>query len=578
MHIASAIQTLELLDLDTFDFSNLEREIAVRTAAFLDQEVVLFYSGLGPRRHNQRENRPFLRVSSDGSKPSIVWQDDPVLTDMSGSSCFRRSIFLPRLDDRGWLQSSVVLELSHNPGDEYIRATESFIDRLTSSAVQKICATIRRAVIKAKTESDDINSFLHRALHKFEIPRLCGAEACSIFVLDPIGQLVRMRQSTGLRNTERRLSDIYFHPGMASRVYKVYADGEPKFEYDPTGDLHIGASAEHVQGGRLYSKVYWPLSLRAKESDGVTDQCAAAGVIRLVNSVREGKCVYPFTTLQGAAISFAAESIFNVVDFFLGLEEASFKKDEAFHNSSSVVDTISKNVNLVRKSIIKHDSENLGHTIPQQFELSPVSSRTVDPVWIKRLLDTAYASSRDLAYQIERANMSLPATDPGVTRHLIKDVLLRALELIPDMMIAHSARERLRIPAPREFFTDTLPPPVRGSEALLMSVFANIFENAVKYRKVNKLLRIDVAITTTEHDVILRVRDYGVGVENGEEERVFRRGYRTRRARNFHPRGNGLGLFWCRQVLDLVGSEIFLTRRDPGTEVTVKLRRAKEKL
>lgn len=209
------------------------------------------------------------------------------------------------------------------------------------------------------------------------------------------------------------------------------------------------------------------------------------------------------------------------------------------------------------------------------FFLAPKDGvHSANPDRIRTILDTAYASARSLGFQIERASLGLPLKKDDWTQKLITDVLIRAFELLDDMRISHSANEKIIRPNVKQLLdSDPRPPPVRGLPEALTSVFANLCENSVKYRKLGKTIRIEIRFDMKKHYVEVGFRDYGIGILTGEEERIFSRGYRTPRARDHAIRGAGLGLHWCREVLEHFGGGIHAISHKDGLEIVLRLSR-----
>jgi signal transduction histidine kinase len=63
----------------------------------------------------------------------------------------------------------------------------------------------------------------------------------------------------------------------------------------------------------------------------------------------------------------------------------------------------------------------------------------------------------------------------------------------------------------------------------MCEAFYNVFDNAVKYSKNNSM--INITMKQTEMFYKIQVRDYGIGVRDGEENKIFQRFYRFYRRR-----------------------------------------------
>ena len=67
----------------------------------------------------------------------------------------------------------------------------------------------------------------------------------------------------------------------------------------------------------------------------------------------------------------------------------------------------------------------------------------------------------------------------------------------------------------------------------------------------------------------IRVEDEGIGIDEGEEARVFQRFYRGRRTASYE--GLGVGLYLAREITARHGGFMEIQRRYPGVEVRVCL-------
>jgi two-component system, OmpR family, sensor histidine kinase SenX3 len=106
---------------------------------------------------------------------------------------------------------------------------------------------------------------------------------------------------------------------------------------------------------------------------------------------------------------------------------------------------------------------------------------------------------------------------------------------------------------------------VNGDAAALETAVLNLLDNAVKYSKDNSL--VDVAVTLTRDDqgqVLLRIKDHGIGIGRGHLRFIFHRFYRigseSRRSRT----GTGLGLFIVKSVVK--GHKGTVTADSPGAD------------
>ncbi len=110
-------------------------------------------------------------------------------------------------------------------------------------------------------------------------------------------------------------------------------------------------------------------------------------------------------------------------------------------------------------------------------------------------------------------------------------------------------------------------PPVRGDEVALRLMIDNLVDNAIRYSDAERVLRIDLVVRGRE--VVLDVRDRGVGISEEDLERVTQKFVRGKGAR---PGGSGLGLAIVRRIVDDHDGTLTITStRGAGTTVSVRL-------
>jgi signal transduction histidine kinase len=97
---------------------------------------------------------------------------------------------------------------------------------------------------------------------------------------------------------------------------------------------------------------------------------------------------------------------------------------------------------------------------------------------------------------------------------------------------------------------------VMADDLRLRQVLLNLVSNALKYSSAGS----DIAITAEMHEdeVTVRVRDYGLGVPPGDQQRLFERFVRLDRDMNSPVRGAGLGLYISKQLIQAMGGRIWV--------------------
>jgi two-component system sensor histidine kinase SenX3 len=112
---------------------------------------------------------------------------------------------------------------------------------------------------------------------------------------------------------------------------------------------------------------------------------------------------------------------------------------------------------------------------------------------------------------------------------------------------------------------------VRGDEELLVTAIRNLIDNAVAYSPENT--RVVVATRRSdEQSVEITVTDQGIGIPEGEQERIFERFYRVDPARSRQTGGTGLGLAIVKHVTTKHGGEVTVwSKEGSGSTFTIRL-------
>ena len=142
------------------------------------------------------------------------------------------------------------------------------------------------------------------------------------------------------------------------------------------------------------------------------------------------------------------------------------------------------------------------------------------------------------------------------------DVTTAATDLAP---LVESALDSARLRTPEEI---QLRLEQNGARAValadqdkLRQVLVNLLDNAIKYSPDGG--DVVVELSGEEGRVLLTVRDRGLGIPPGEEERIFEKFYRLDPALTRGVGGSGLGLFISRELVSRMGGSLTV-RSQPG--------------
>lgn len=99
-------------------------------------------------------------------------------------------------------------------------------------------------------------------------------------------------------------------------------------------------------------------------------------------------------------------------------------------------------------------------------------------------------------------------------------------------------------------------------------ILNQIIQNSVKYRKHDINLEIEMFAKVNKENVVLYIRDNGIGIKKGEITRVFEKGFTGTNGRLLNKKSTGIGLYLCKNLCNKLGITIELNSvQDEGTEV-----------
>ncbi|WP_228468925.1 sensor histidine kinase [Paenibacillus sp. JNUCC32] len=105
---------------------------------------------------------------------------------------------------------------------------------------------------------------------------------------------------------------------------------------------------------------------------------------------------------------------------------------------------------------------------------------------------------------------------------------------------------------------------------LMSHAIANLVDNAIKYSGNHS--QINVEMEHTPNEIVIRIRDQGIGIASDELERVQERFYRAKNASTAN--GSGLGLSICKEIVERFNGYIDMESQiGEGTTVTIVLPR-----
>jgi two-component system sensor histidine kinase KdpD len=138
--------------------------------------------------------------------------------------------------------------------------------------------------------------------------------------------------------------------------------------------------------------------------------------------------------------------------------------------------------------------------------------------------------------------------------------------------VVSAARDQVEHTLREHRVSITLAPdtPVRLDARLAASALAHLLENAAQHAP--RGTSIDVSSEIAGTDLLLRVRDHGPGITEGDLPHVFERFFRGRSAARTRASGTGMGLWIARGLVSAVHGRIWVENcSDGGARFTIAL-------
>lgn len=99
-------------------------------------------------------------------------------------------------------------------------------------------------------------------------------------------------------------------------------------------------------------------------------------------------------------------------------------------------------------------------------------------------------------------------------------------------------------------------------------ILSQVIQNSSKYMKKDEKREIDIFAKTGGENVILSIRDNGIGIKEGEIERVFEKGFTGTNGRRQNKKSTGIGLYLCKKLCEKLGIGMELNSKlNVGTDV-----------
>jgi signal transduction histidine kinase len=99
-------------------------------------------------------------------------------------------------------------------------------------------------------------------------------------------------------------------------------------------------------------------------------------------------------------------------------------------------------------------------------------------------------------------------------------------------------------------------PAVDADPSLLRRVLDNLLDNAAKFSEPDSPISIEASPSSDQKQLVIDVRDHGIGIAPADQERIFEPFFRADRSRTRDTGGVGLGLVLARRIVEAHGGSL----------------------
>ncbi len=191
----------------------------------------------------------------------------------------------------------------------------------------------------------------------------------------------------------------------------------------------------------------------------------------------------------------------------------------------------------------------------------------------------------DLSPEMEKKFLGVILNESDRMAHILQDLLTLSrfdsgrselrLTLFPFAQAVDDTYQAILMDAQNHAHTVELRlpdrlPQVRADRERIMQVMMNIVSNAIKYTPDGG--RIVLSAGQEGDKVWMEVDDNGIGIPEGDRDRIFERFYRVDKARSRQSGGTGLGLSIAQEIMHRHQGRLYLVdKAEPGLTIRMEL-------
>jgi two-component system sensor histidine kinase VicK len=100
-------------------------------------------------------------------------------------------------------------------------------------------------------------------------------------------------------------------------------------------------------------------------------------------------------------------------------------------------------------------------------------------------------------------------------------------------------------------------PKIKVDEEKISLAIQNLVENAISYTDKGGKVEVEIKYNKDKNETLFSVKDNGIGIPQGQKNRIFTKFFRADNAVRSETEGSGLGLFVAKNIIEAHGGKIW---------------------
>ncbi len=247
------------------------------------------------------------------------------------------------------------------------------------------------------------------------------------------------------------------------------------------------------------------------------------------------------------------------------------KRSHRGDSSRSTSDQLRDSVEGRQREFISIASHELRTPLTALTGYLALAMSTADPEQSREFVDRAYKASQRLTTLVEDLLQVARIEEDRTPFHPTAVHPDEAIQEILDDLRTAVDRKQIRMTLKGELTKRDV---IRVDRTKFCQVLRNVLDNAIKYTPAGG--RVAVATRVRDRMVQVRIRDWGIGIDAENLEKIFDKFFREYTELSAAAGGTGLGLFITKQLVERQGGTLQVrSRRGEGTTVTVSFPRSR---